>query len=253
MTHPEELLAGYVDGTLTEKERAAVDAHLATCGTCREELDLASRARVVLSELTEVDVPLGVTRPVLAEIATQMARPRPVERRARVFQWAAGLAAAAAVVAFFAVVGGPGGGGGGGGGMAASPVPAAGGDAGLQEAASALAPLERQANVDYDASKVAELARSVAEQITAATVASPPEKAASTDAAAAAMECVRQGSSVTENDRLARLIDAKFDGKPAYIAVYLESPGAGQPPTKVVVWIVAKQGCSLLSFASQRI
>ena len=36
MTHPEELLAGYVDGTLTDPERAVVDAHLPTCERCRE-------------------------------------------------------------------------------------------------------------------------------------------------------------------------------------------------------------------------
>ena len=35
-----ELLAGYVDGALPATERAAVDHHVATCGSCRTELSL---------------------------------------------------------------------------------------------------------------------------------------------------------------------------------------------------------------------
>src|SRR5205807_10052002 len=46
MNHPEELLAAYVEGALGDQERAEVDAHLATCGTCRDEVELAARARV---------------------------------------------------------------------------------------------------------------------------------------------------------------------------------------------------------------
>ena len=44
MTHPEELLAGYVDGTLSAKDRAAVDAHIAECPRCRRETTLAASA-----------------------------------------------------------------------------------------------------------------------------------------------------------------------------------------------------------------
>ena len=38
MTHPEELLAGYVDGSLTDPDRPTVDAHLLTCARCRAEV-----------------------------------------------------------------------------------------------------------------------------------------------------------------------------------------------------------------------
>ena len=41
MTHPEELLAGYVDGTLSAKDRVAVEAHLAACSRCSREVELA--------------------------------------------------------------------------------------------------------------------------------------------------------------------------------------------------------------------
>ncbi len=67
MTHPEEHLSGYVDGTLATDERAEVDAHLATCATCRDEIELATRAVTMLRELPEVPVPFGVTSPLMAE------------------------------------------------------------------------------------------------------------------------------------------------------------------------------------------
>ena len=51
----------------------------------------------------------------------------------------------------------------------------------------------------------------------------------------------------------ASLIQAKFEGTPAYIAVFAESPGAGQPPDHVVVWVVSSSDCRILSTASQRV
>ena len=59
MTHPEEQLSGYVDGTLGTDERAEVDAHLATCATCREEIELSTRAVTMLRELPEMPVALA--------------------------------------------------------------------------------------------------------------------------------------------------------------------------------------------------
>ena len=41
---PDEKLAGYIDGTLNGTDRAAIEAHLADCSTCRAELLAASRA-----------------------------------------------------------------------------------------------------------------------------------------------------------------------------------------------------------------
>ena len=50
-THPEDLLAPYVDGSLGTDERAVVEAHLAGCDRCRDEVDLARPARAVLASL----------------------------------------------------------------------------------------------------------------------------------------------------------------------------------------------------------
>src|SRR5688500_12222690 len=91
MTHPEELLSGYVDGTLPTEERAVVDAHLATCATCREEVELAHEALTALGSLEEQPVPFGVTGPVMAEAGRRFERRGAVWQRV---QWGAGRAAA---------------------------------------------------------------------------------------------------------------------------------------------------------------
>jgi hypothetical protein len=44
------------------------------------------------------------------------------------------------------------------------------------------------------------------------------------------------------------MIQARFEGEEAYIAVYLEGPGAGEPPDTVAVWAASKD-CTVLSFA----
>jgi anti-sigma factor RsiW len=101
VSHPEDLLADYVDGTLDERERAAVDAHLLGCARCAAEVRQADAARAVLAELENVPVPFGVTGPVLAEAGRRFER-RPGVVWGR-FQWAAGLAAAAALVVVVAL------------------------------------------------------------------------------------------------------------------------------------------------------
>ena len=251
MTHPDELLAGYADGTLTDKERAAVDAHLSTCETCREELSLASRAIASLSALPEEPVPIGLTTRVVAEASRPSGRPQRTPWTVRL-QWAAGLAAAAALVTVVALnlpnvtrsasesapV------------AKLSGVPAVGD--GVKATSTALVPVEVQ-KVDYDEAAVQELASSIAPM--PAEAAQTPLSGTAQKLATAVQACVSRGTGggLTANDSLARLIDASFHETPAYLAVYFESPGAGQPPAKVVVWIVAKSDCHILSYAFKRL
>jgi 4-hydroxyphenylpyruvate dioxygenase-like putative hemolysin len=68
-----------------------------------------------------------------------------------------------------------------------------------------------------------------------------------------AKDCVQQSGIQGQQDVLIRLIEAEFEGTPAYIAVFSEGPGAGQPPDHIVVFVVAKDDCRILSTASQRI
>jgi hypothetical protein len=258
MTHPEEQLSGYVDGTLGTDERAEVDAHLASCATCREEIELSTRALTMLRELPEVPVPFGTTRPVMAEVGKERTS-RGRRSWGRGTQWAAGLAAAAVLVAVVAVAlprvgevaqmdsaaGG---------GAQATPMPAPG----MEAATTGAVPLELQPNADYDATKLERLADSSAQRSTSeTTLAAPSAKDASAAQAEAEAEaaaaCLANPGGLTGRDRLVRLIQATFQGTPAYLGIYQESPGAGQPADRIVIWVVARQDCSTLSYSFKRL
>jgi predicted anti-sigma-YlaC factor YlaD len=254
MTHPEEQLAGYVDGTLETDERAEVDAHLATCPTCREEIELSSRAVTMLRELPEVPVPFGTTRPVLAEVGKERTSRTRRSWGGRT-QWAAGLAAAAVLVAVVAValprIG------------EMAPVEsAAGGGAqatpkaapGMEAATSGAVTLELQPNTDYDATKLERLADSSAQRAASdTTLAAPSAADASAAQAEGATACLAMPGGLTGRDRLVRLIQATFQGEPSYIGVYHEQPGADQPADRIVIWVVARQDCSTLSYSFKRL
>ncbi|MCI0633681.1 MAG: zf-HC2 domain-containing protein [Actinobacteria bacterium] len=255
MTHPEELLAGYVDDTLEPPERAVVDAHLAGCDRCRDEVELASGARMALAALEDAPVPYGLTDRVVAEASRSFERRS--ERKRVVWerlQWAGGLAAAAAIVLVVVLnVGGE---------QreptaesAATGATSAVGAAGAEDATaeSGLPPfqgLEDQADVDYDETGVKALARDTARAI-AAEAAPPAALFASPDEALA---CVTESGGPVDdpNTSLVRLVRAEYEGTPAYLAVFAEGPGAQQPASTIVVWIAAEDGCRLLHAASLR-
>jgi hypothetical protein len=266
VSHPDDLLADYVDGTLAERERAVVDTHLDGCARCSAQIRQAEAARTALSELEDVPVPFGVTGPVLAEAGRRFERRRGVawER----FQWAAGLAAAAALIVIVALnVGG------GDARNAATPAAnSASGDTGAAGGAEAAAPgaihfagIERQPNVNYDDPGIQAVALEAADAVVAAEQAqaaeptsAPPEAFAtsvqdSKERTALAKDCVRESGIQGPQDVLIRLIEAEFEDTPAYIAVFSEGPGAGQPPDHIVVFVVAKDDCRILSTASQRV
>jgi hypothetical protein len=253
MTHPEEQLSGYVDGTLGTEERAEVDTHLATCATCREEIELSTRAVTMLRELPEMPVPFGTTRPVMAEAGKERTSRTRRSWGGRT-QWAAGLAAAAVLVAVVAValprVG-----------QVAPVESAAGGGAqatpkaapGMEAATSGAVPLELQPNANYDATKLERLADSSAQRGSQITLAAPSAADASAAKAEGATACLASPGGLTGRDRLVRLIQATFQGRAAYIGVYLQQPGADQPADRIVIWVVARQDCSTLSFSFKRL
>lgn len=272
MTHPDDLLADYVDGTLDERRRADVDAHLQGCARCREEVRLAGSARASLAGLEDVPVPFGVTGPVVIEAGKRF------EQRGKTwdrFRWAAGLAAAAALILVVALNLGRGD-------EQNAAQPAAAGAAGATGAAeagsgaadaSAAVPflgVERQADVNYDAAGIQAVAKDASRAIASAEKAqalagassastSPSRAALSADErfamAPRPRQCIEQSGLPTDSPRdvLVRLIEAKFENQPAYVAVFAESPGAGQPADHIVVWVVSSSDCSILSTASQRV
>jgi anti-sigma factor RsiW len=246
MTHPEDLLADYVDGALTDAERAVVDAHLATCQTCREEVAAAGVAIAALATLEQEPVPLGVTAPVLAEARRSVERRRPVWAR---LQWAAGVAAAACLVLLAVVA-----------------LPRLGSDDGQESslrapaaeaedqatggAALQAAPQLEIVDEDLDERDLRRLARETAKlvpELPAAEFASgaPPDDA---------IAClVASGATMDDQDVLVRIIQGTYLGTPATIGVFHEGPGGGRPPERVVVWVVGTADCAILTLLSQNV
>jgi hypothetical protein len=71
--------------------------------------------------------------------------------------------------------------------------------------------------------------------------------------AAPAVECLRSAEVPLDDprDRVVTILEARFAKTPAYFAVLVESPGADQPADTVVVWVVARRDCRILTFAAQ--
>jgi anti-sigma factor RsiW len=249
MTHPEDLLADHVDGTLSQTERAVLDAHLTGCETCREEVALAGGAVTALTALDEEPVPFGVTGPVLAEARRTAQRRAPTRER---FQWAIGLAAAAclvlvAVVLLPQLTGGPA--------EDRGALSAGGGDAERSEdatlGAEALAPLQLEVSDENFAEQdLARLARTTAKVAPALPLA-PTASFAAPDEAINCM--VESGATIDEADVLVRVIQARYLGTPAYIGVFHEGAGGGAPAQRVVVWVISSADCAILTLLSRNI
>jgi anti-sigma factor RsiW len=267
MSHPTELLAAYVDGTLAERERLAVEAHLETCAPCRGEIELARAVVPALRALPDEPVPVGVTRPVLERAGRRgwSSDPRTARSRSRRpnGSWVLGGTVAASIVLLVAVVLNQGGGGGGitaaGGGTAEVASPASG----AEHKAAARVPLERQ-DRNYDQTA----ARTLGQQAESAPFdqatlsggqsvtpgASPtPVPAAPAISNDAALACLRNaGATFSDSERLVRLILARYLGQPAYLGVFLEGPPDKRPET-VAVWVVGTNDCQPRLLTSERI
>jgi len=75
--HLQDLLAGYADGELTAEEQRLVEAHLAGCEACRQDL---ARQRLLHQRLVRIPPP-----PV--ELAGELSRRRPRLRDRLVRRW----------------------------------------------------------------------------------------------------------------------------------------------------------------------
>ncbi len=225
---------------------------------CREEVALANGAVTALEELEEVPVPFGVTGPVLAEAGRRFEHRRKAtwER----LQWSAGLAAAAALILVVILnVGGederP---------TTLADSNATGATAGAaapeagdaERFVAAFDGLERQHGVNYDEdgdprrgarhSKAAlKRARTVAAATDAALNFASPDRALTVRRAERSTD---QGRSRPPSCGSSK---RSSTGTPAYIAAFAESPGADQPPDRILIWVAATDDCRFLSGASQ--
>ena len=84
---------------------------------------------------------------------------------------------------------------------------------------------------------------------------SSPAGATKTEGAARsseALRCLRTAFEGFPGDPV-RLVEASFEGTPAYLAFVLEGPGADQPADQMTVWVAARDDCSIVSLTSVRL
>jgi hypothetical protein len=243
MSHPEDhLFADYVDGTLSEPDRRALDEHLASCARCRSEVALAADAGTALASLAQVPAPGGVADGALRE-ARRAAVPAPPPAW---FRWWAVAAVAAALVLGVALaiprLGGTG--------EERATSDSLGTATAAPEAADAGA-ARRGVEIrdeDYttaDLQALALSARASGVDAAAAQAALGKTTYAVSDVPAA-RQCLATAYPPEKSDPV-RLIDARFEHTPAYIGLFVDGPGGDKPARSVVVVVAAKDDCRVLS------
>ena len=254
MSHPDALLAGYVDGALAEGERAVVERHLDACERCQEEVALARAARSALASATEVPAPSDLGDAAIAEARRRAAgAPAAVAHAEKPgwYRWAGAAAGIAAALLLLTLVLPH---------VGTEPAREAAGGAAAQSAAAPATAVEAQ-NVDYDLADVEALATSYRGGADATFAANQPgtqapEATGVTSARripfADAVACLdRAFTPVTGSQglpgQLVRVIQARFRGTPAILGVYLIGPGAGQPTDIVRVLVASSRGCTILT------
>lgn len=97
------LLSAFVDGELTEEERAEVLAHVSECEKCRGLLGELTALHAALGELEDEDVPAGFTEDVMAAVRAEKAAMPRMKKPSAWRRWMP-MAACAAIVALAAAV-----------------------------------------------------------------------------------------------------------------------------------------------------
>jgi anti-sigma factor RsiW len=253
-SHPEELLAAYVDRSLADDGLEAVERHLAECETCRGDVRLAEAARERLRELPEVDVPSGTRRAAAQALDREGSAELRGAGRRDARRWLAGLAAAAVIVGVIAV---------------ALPRLTSSDSAGTSAAASSEGepnaamptpsgsgpPIVERQEIDYGPADVAALAADEAGVAAAGTAdeAAAPEQALARQPPGAeqAIQCVRRWASAARGATPIRIIEATYQGRPAYLGVARQTPPK-EGTDRILVWVLARDACELISFTQRR-
>ncbi|MEX0991287.1 MAG: zf-HC2 domain-containing protein [Actinomycetota bacterium] len=270
MTHPTEELTDYVDGTLSDEERARIDAHLADCDSCRREVAFATRGRTAMDALPQVPAPEGFVR----DIGTG-------ERSGSSASRWLGLAAAAAVILVLIGVGF--------GVTRDRSAPTA--LSAASPAADAAAPPETgPGSLNYEGRSLQALADQEAERYArthglekeyfasdqtnqeategawgaGSDAAPPPAASASPIPKAAALDveklaqnasrsrgiedCLRRSGAFANRGTLIRTYEGDLQGIPAYFGVIAEGAQPGAVVDRIVVWVARKDGCDVIGF-----
>jgi hypothetical protein len=267
--HPENLLAEFAEGGLAPDDRARVEAHVASCERCAGEIELARASRATLAELPELDAPAE-----LGMAVRRRARTAPATSRA--WRVVAPVAAAAVLVAGgFVVIRALGEGteegarleqadsGAAEGEEPAAPEPLEGeaADAGLSRTFGL--PRYGRTEANYTQDSLVVLARSLRDEARTALDQGVARTATSFyqsfDPAALSRDlrpiyrCVV--AEVPPNQLIVpfTILEASFQGEPAYIASFLQGPAPDQPYDRLVIWVVGREDCRLRFLANQRL
>ncbi|HEV3474977.1 MAG TPA: zf-HC2 domain-containing protein [Actinomycetota bacterium] len=272
MTHPDELLAGYVDGSLGSADRGRVDAHLAECARCRDEVALAAEARSAVAGLGDVAPPPGLSTAVRRKVRDR----RPTGRPWRVVgavAVAAGVAAAGILVVGSLGEEGPS--------MVsqqprrpeAAPLPQARGEGpaedvmagseGLAATGTGAVPVVTASRTDYEPKALSPLARRLRDDARAALAQGFPPTATDFyrefDPSAVdtqtrrAVQCALADVSPQQAVVPFIIQEATFQGVPAFVAGFLQGPAPDQPYDRILIWVADKESCALRSLASQQL
>ena len=98
------LLSAFVDGELTEEERAEVLAHVSECEECGRLLGELTALHAALGELEDEDVPAGFTEGVMAAVRAEKAAAKPQAKKRSAWRRWMPMAACAAIIALAAAV-----------------------------------------------------------------------------------------------------------------------------------------------------
>ena len=254
-THPDEALAGYVDGSATDDERRVVEAHLASCSSCAEEIALARASVAATSGVEEAAAPgldpasiVSTARTVVSIESRRQAASEEPRRGPGVCLGVVGGLAAASIVAVlaFGLLHSPGGG------SAStalaptheaaplSPGVGPGPSSGITRS-PALGAFVTEEN--YTRASVDQLASSLARgstQLIGPVASNGPESFSAADVAAA-RSCAQAAAGTTRPPAI--MVRAKFEGRPAFVTGFVLS-APGEDKTRVVV--TSASGCTVL-------
>ena len=267
MMHPDDMLAPYVEGSLSTEERTVVDAHLAGCERCRGEVELATGARAALARLRG---PIEVPARVGAEAIEESRAGRTIRGRPGWYRWIGGAAAAAAVVLAVAVAVPTltGNDGDGSGSLAAEDAvsgatgEAAGapsveridGNLGASDLPGLAEPVRRAA-LGVDTGLEAPDATTGPEADGEIGFAEASALPAGAGRLATAVECLYTAFPPVADTELRRLLEIRFEGTPAYAGVFFAAAGTGSGDATwevdtLQVIVASRGGCALLSTAA---
>ena len=76
-----EDLSAYTDGVLDTPKKLALEAHLANCEACREELDMLIKIKVAVQDMTTVQLPEDFHKDLMARLSVETQSVKQPKRR----------------------------------------------------------------------------------------------------------------------------------------------------------------------------